>query len=154
MEPCVFRVPFPSFYKDMDEPSLLANVMSFFSPVATPTPLPRNAANSFDRSVVDEAADMIRRLDFVPFSDPQQMRNYVTNILLKIAAEGKSEASRLRAVEMLGKMKDVSLFEERSTVLVEHMTTEEIKMQLAAKVARLREKTIDAEVVEPTKEKP
>lgn len=87
--------------------------------------------------------------DITVVQSAQQIRNFCTNHLIGIAGdEANKKSDRLRAIEMLGKIKDVSLFEERSTVLVQNMTTEQIKEMLRTKVADLRSKVVHAQTVE------
>lgn len=70
----------------------------------------------------------------------QQIRNLCTNLLIEKAVKGKTETVQLRAVEMLGKIADVALFEERSVVLIENLSTDEIKSSLHEKIKALRQK--------------
>jgi hypothetical protein len=158
MEPCVFRVPFQSHYRDVDEATLLANAAAFFAPAEPNIPDPDETFTAYPRisdSVVSTIlCSLIQQFDFTAFSTPQQLRNYVTNNLLALAAESKTESARLKALELLGKIKDIGLFEERSTVLIEHMTTDEIQTKLRDKVQRLREKTVDAETIDVTPTNP
>jgi len=70
----------------------------------------------------------------------QQIRNLCTNLLIEKAVKGKTETVQLRAVEMLGKIADVSLFEERTVVLVDNMTTDDIKNTLHEKIKALRQR--------------
>lgn len=82
-------------------------------------------------------AGLLNQYDVTVVQSAEQLRNLCTNILIEKATKGKTEQVQLRAVEMIGKIKDVGLFEERSTVLVEHMTTDDIKSRLKEKIGRL-----------------
>jgi hypothetical protein len=141
-------MPFPAVFKGESESSLLANARAFF---ASPQPPLHPSDPAYIAQLVQRAVvDTLKRFDFVPYDNPQQIRNFVANSLLSAAAEFKTESARLKALDMLGKMKDVGLFEERSVRLVEHMTTEELRERLSEKARRLREKTIDAQTVDST----
>lgn len=93
---------------------------------------------------------LLQAYDLPIVQNANQLRNFCTNILIETAGDRENKNSdRLRAVEMIGKIKDVALFEERSTILVEHMTTEEIQKQLRDKVANLRSRVSKAVDVTP-----
>lgn len=70
----------------------------------------------------------------------QQIRNFCVNKLIEKAGTAPKDSDQLRAIEMLGKVKDVALFEERSTVLVQNMTTDQIATSLFDKIALMRNK--------------
>jgi hypothetical protein len=96
---------------------------------------------------------LLTTYDMAVVQDAQQLRNFCTNILIEKAAKGKTESVQLRAVELLGKIKDVGLFEERSSILIGELSTDDIKSRIKDKIGRLRqlaEKTVDAEVVDIT----
>lgn len=91
---------------------------------------------------------LLNAYDMTVVKSAQQLRNFCTNQLIDLAAQAPKNSDRLRAIELLGKIKDVALFEERSTVLVQNMTTAQIKDMLRSKVADLRSKVVNAQTVE------
>lgn len=102
------------------------------SPLSTPTayrsvrPLENKINTVLDTYQVESAAT------------PQAIRNFVLGNLVLLAVEAKTEATKTKCLQMLGNVKDVALFEERSVVHVENMSTEQIQEQLRKYVSRLR----------------
>jgi hypothetical protein len=90
---------------------------------------------------------LLNEYDIAIVESAQQIRNLCMNLLVEKAVSGKSEGIQLRAVEMLGKVKDVGLFEERTTILVEHLSTDEIKRKLLQTVGKLYQ-TVGTEFVD------
>lgn len=80
----------------------------------------------------------ILRTHNVELGNPQGIRNFVLSNLVLLSVEAKNENTKTKCLEMLGKSKDVALFEERTTILIEHMTTEQIQDELRKKAMRLR----------------
>lgn len=68
--------------------------------------------------------------------DAVQIRHLVTNKLIEESSNPDARV-RLKALELLGKMSDVSLFAEKSEVTITHQTTDDIKARLRDKLARL-----------------
>ena len=66
----------------------------------------------------------------------KQLRNLVTNKLI-IESENPDPRTRMRALELLGKISDVGLFAEKSEVTITHQTTDDIKERLRGKLAKL-----------------
>jgi len=75
--------------------------------------------------------------------NPLQIRSFVVDSLQHEARTAQRPADRLRALELLGKLADVSAFETRS--VVEHRSSADTKARLAEKLRRL---TIDVEVTD------
>ena len=65
-----------------------------------------------------------------------QIRHLVTNKLV-LEAENPDARVRIRALELLGKISDVGLFSEKSEITVTHQSTEDLKENLRAKLAKL-----------------
>lgn len=157
-----FHLPFPSDFADEPDEDVLARANSMCGaaeaimaatiasnqqvPITTDDRLLSTIASESEVTIAGVTSTavalhltaLLNEYDMTVVQNAQQLRNFCTNILIDKAATGKSEATQLRAVEMLGKIKDVALFEERSTVLVEHMSSDEIKKRLREKVGRLR----------------
>tara|TARA_R100000687_G_C6355956_1_gene121095 strand:- start:29 stop:634 length:606 start_codon:yes stop_codon:yes gene_type:complete len=93
--------------------------------VATLTPASLLLTNSilqeFGQSVVESA---------------RQIRHMVTNKLV-LETDNPDPKVRIRALELLGKISDVSLFAEKSEVTITHQSTDDIKNKLRSKLAKL-----------------
>lgn len=171
-EPEVFRLPFPGDFDDATYASIAARASALLGAAET---IFQNAASSGQTIDIPGSARELSRdifagagyvssirttaeavhltallnaYDITVVQNAQQLRNFCTNILIDKAATAAKDSDRLRAVEMLGKIKDVALFEERSTVLVHQMTTDQIKTTLRDKYASLRAKAAQAQTVE------
>jgi hypothetical protein len=165
-EPEIFRIPFPSDFDDENPADLIARANALCGaaeaiagacaasgqPLPTPTAQERDAAHiAFSNPTASNLAAsqttaatmlltaMLNEFDTPVVQNAQQVRNFVTNNLIMLASDGKTEGTRVRCLELLGKIKDVGLFEERSTVLVEHMTTDQIKEKLREKFSRIKQ---------------
>lgn len=161
-EPDIFKIPFPPDFADEDFTSIQARASAFCGAaeaiyaaaqgsgqeVIVPEEDAQKARDVFAGtkpiSTQPTTAEMIhltallQAYDMTVVQSAQQLRNFCTNLLIDKAATAKTDQAQLRAVEMLGKIKDVALFEERSTILVEHMTTEQIQAALREKINRMR----------------
>ena len=83
--------------------------------------LTNNILKEFGQSVVQSAT---------------HIRHLVTNKLL-LETENPDAKVRIRALELLGKMSDVSLFAEKSEVTVTHQSTDDLRSKLREKLERL-----------------
>ena len=83
--------------------------------------LTNNILKEFGQSVVESAT---------------HIRHLVTNKLL-LETENPDPKVRIRALELLGKMSDVSLFAEKSEVTVTHQSTDDLRERLRAKLNKL-----------------
>ena len=83
--------------------------------------LTNNILKDFGQSVVESAT---------------HIRHLVTNKLL-LETENPDPKVRIRALELLGKMSDVSLFAEKSEVTVTHQSTDDLREKLRAKLNKL-----------------
>lgn len=176
-EPVVVRVPLPPDFKDETDRDIAARASAICgaaeeivksmlesgqNPEDAITPEDREMAQAAfgigPQSISSEPVKtgtammltaLLNKYDMQVVHNAQQIRNLCTNILLEKAVKGKSDAAQLRAVEMLGKIKDVGLFEERSTVLVENMPTDDLKVKLRQKINQLRHLATDAIDITP-----
>ena len=80
-----------------------------------------NILDEFGQSVVESA---------------NHIRHLVTNKLL-LETENPDPRIRLRALELLGKISDVSLFAEKTEVTVTHRSTDELRDVLRSKLTKL-----------------
>ena len=87
--------------------------------------------NEFGRSVAESAV---------------QIRHLVTNKLL-LETESSNPQSRIRALELLGKISDVGLFSEKSEVTITHQSTDDLKAKLRQKLEKLVNPTEEIEDV-------
>lgn len=98
----------------------------------------REILQEFGQKIVEEA---------------ESIRHLVMNKLV-IETENPDPRVRLRSLELLGKMGDVSLFTERKEITVTHQTSDEVRDRLRARLARLLPQTPtepepeDAEVID------
>jgi len=84
--------------------------------------------------------------------EAQQVRFLVTNKLV-VETENPDPRVRLRALELLGKIGDVGLFNEKREVTVTHQTTDDVKDRLRAKLQQLL--TVeDADFIDDEPEEP
>tara|TARA_R110000772_G_scaffold28840_3_gene72477 strand:- start:413 stop:1000 length:588 start_codon:yes stop_codon:yes gene_type:complete len=92
---------------------------------ATLTPasivMTRNILEEFGRSVAESAV---------------QIRHMVTNKLV-LETDNPDPRIRIRALELLGKISDVGLFAEKSEVTITHQSTEDLRLRLRSKLAKL-----------------
>ena len=65
-----------------------------------------------------------------------QIRHLVTNKLL-LESENSDARVRMRALELLGKISDVSLFAEKSEVTITHQSTDDLRAKLRQKLEKL-----------------
>jgi len=65
-----------------------------------------------------------------------QIRHLVTNKLIE-ETENPDPRVRIRALELLGKISDVGLFSEKTEVTVTHQSTDDLKLKLRSKLAKL-----------------
>jgi hypothetical protein len=77
--------------------------------------------------------------------DVSQVRSALTNKLLEIANCGETKFE-LKAIELLGKHSDVSLFTQRSEININYNSPEALETAIKERVKRL----LDAEVIDVT----
>jgi len=101
--------------------------------IATLTPasivLTDKILTEFGRSVVD---DSIR------------IRHLVTNKLI-LETENPDSRTRIKALELLGKISDVGLFSEKSEITITHQSTDDLKNKLRRKLEKLVPQEEEAE---------
>jgi len=104
-------------------------------------------AHSIIKTVVEEYAKEV-------FDSPQQARSFITNKLLELSTCGDPR-HELRALELLGKLSDISAFTEKSEVVVTAKSSADIDRQIKEKLGQILEKrgvslekVIEAEVFE------
>lgn len=104
--------------------NIMAGVPTGVSPsAASPGALAhlRTLLTEYDREIIGTAA---------------QLRNYIVNRLLELTDTGAPH-TRLKALELLGKVGDVGLFVERSEVTHKSLPATELEARLRAKLTRL-----------------
>lgn len=94
------------------------------------------------KSILDEYS--LRVVD-----NAMQIRLLVTNKLI-LDSDSPDDRTRLRALEMLGKITDVGLFTEKSEVTITHRSTEDLVSSIRSKLHRLMhpDDVTDVKVVE------
>ena len=71
-----------------------------------------------------------------------QIRHMVTNKLV-LESDNSDPRVRIRALELLGKISDVGLFAEKSSITITHQSTDELRDKLRAKLAKLVNPSMD-----------
>ena len=72
------------------------------------------------------------------------IRHLVTNKLI-LETENPDPRTRIRALELLGKISDVSLFAEKSEITVTHQSTDDLRAKLRGKLEKLVNPAYEAE---------
>lgn len=102
---------------------------------------PKNAAKAAPAAKMSIGLSLVQCItnDFsAPVgATPAQVRNLVMNRLI-LETDNPNPNIRMRALELLGKVRDVGLFSERSEMTVTHQTTAELREKLMAKLQKLR----------------
>lgn len=105
-----------------------------------PTTASKAVSNSQAAKMRPEAlmavATVLRDFGHEIAADAAQVRNIVTNKLL-IETENPDARIRIRALELLGKIRDVGLFSDRSEVTVTHQTSSELRSRLKTRLQTL-----------------
>ena len=94
------------------------------------------------KSILDEYSHRV-------VDNAMQIRLLVTNKLI-IDSDSPDDRTRLRALEMLGKITDVGLFTEKSEVTINHRSTEDLVNSIRSKIHKLMhpEDVTDVKAVE------
>lgn len=178
-EPEVFRLPFPSDFEDEPYENLQARASAIIGAgeaiyacakasgqdisITEDDRITSRAVFSGEQAItaIQTTAEsihlsaLLNAYDFTIVQSAQQLRNFCTNILIGIAGDSTNKKGDiLKAVQMLGNIKDVALFEERSTVLVQNMSNEQIESKLTSYVATLRSRVAQATTIEAHDEPP
>lgn len=110
-----------------------------------------NDVDFSDESSTATGALMVRSIleDYLSpiVREAQDLRNYVTNKLI-IESDNADPKVRIKALELLGKIKGVDLFTEHSEVTVHNKSDSELVSVLKAKLSKLANVS-DAVVIEP-----
>ena len=115
-----------------------------FEPGGTSRSVSTAAWKVAKRPEVQQALAQQQAVERLRYSqNPLEIRSFVVDSLQHEARTAQRPADRLRALELLGRLADVSAFETRS--VVEHRTASDTKARLAEKLRRL---TIDVEATE------
>jgi hypothetical protein len=125
----------------------LEETISAFQNAVPPSQNQNIPAHSIIKTVVEEYAKEV-------FDSPQQARSFITNKLLELSTCGDPR-HELRALELLGKLSDISAFTEKSEVVVTAKSSADIDRQIKEKLGQILEKrgvslekVIEAEVIE------
>ena len=79
---------------------------------------------------------ILSQYDMEVVRDAKRLRNYVTNKLI-LETDSPDAKTRMRALELLGKVSDVGLFTERTEITVNNRSTVELENTLRDKLRRL-----------------
>ena len=99
------------------------------------------ASNLASNSKVAVLIDSLKpKLDAVTLHDPSQVKAEIVATLRAILSDTTAkQADRMKAAELLGRWGEVGLFNDISTLKVEHATPEEQVQALTAKLRKLAE---------------
>lgn len=96
-------------------------------------------------------AALLRDYDHQLVDDAVQLRRFVTNKLIEETTK-ENASNRIKALELLGKISDVSLFSEKSEIIVKNASVEDLQGQIRDKLMKIlsKSKVIDGsfEVIE------
>jgi hypothetical protein len=129
-----------SYASDPDKTSKIASAARMSTLTPASIVLTNSILTEFGRSVVESSV---------------QIRHLVTNKLL-LETENPDPRTRIRALELLGKISDVGLFAEKSEITVTHQSTDDLKAKLRTKLEKLvnpvlttdQEVVLDGEVID------
>jgi hypothetical protein len=110
-----------SYASDPDKTSKIASAARMSTLTPASIVLTNSILTEFGRSVVESSV---------------QIRHLVTNKLL-LETENPDPRTRIRALELLGKISDVGLFAEKSEITITHQSTDDLKSKLRRKLEKL-----------------
>jgi hypothetical protein len=110
-----------SYASDPDKTSKIASAARMSTLTPAYIVLTNSILTEFGRSVVESSV---------------QIRHLVTNKLL-LETENPDPRTRIRALELLGKISDVGLFAEKSEITITHQSTDDLKSKLRRKLEKL-----------------
>lgn len=100
--------------------------------VSKPTPEAVRAYNA----TANHLRICLERYDQQVIQDNDQLRTYITNRLLEISQCGSTK-EELKALELLGKSSDVSLFSEKTEINITHTSSASLEDTIKNKITRL-----------------
>jgi len=100
------------------------------------SPSQYNPAALYQGNVALKLSALLNEYDQRVVLNATQARTYITNRLLEISSCGDARYE-LKAIELLGKLSDVSAFTEKSEVTITHRTSDDLKTAIADKINRL-----------------
>lgn len=130
---------------DQDVASILATSYAQ-DPAKTSTQVTTKRAATLTPPSIRLANEILREFNHSVVESSIQLRHLVTNKLI-IESENPDARTRMRALELLGKISDVGLFAEKSEVTITHQTTDDIKERLRGKLAKLVNPELEVEDV-------
>ena len=80
---------------------------------------------------------ILKEFSHLVATNAAEIRNLVTNKLV-LETENADPRTRMRALELLGKISDVGLFAERKEVTITHQNTTELQEKLRTKLEKLK----------------
>lgn len=101
----------------------------------------------YSAPVAARLSALLNEYDKTIIADAAQARTYIMNRLLDISACGDTK-NELRAIELLGKMSDISAFTEKSEITITHRTSEDLRKAISDKISKLlgKDNAVDVEV--------
>jgi len=123
---------------DMDDQEIAATLVTSYAqdPVQTSQQVTTKRAATLTPPSIRLTNNILTEFNHSVVESSVQLRHLVTNKLI-IESENPDARTRMRALELLGKISDVGLFAEKSEVTITHQTTDDIKDRLRSKLAKL-----------------
>jgi len=97
--------------------------------------------------IARHVGEMLDRYDRELVADATEIRVYLTNRLIQESNSDK-DATRLKALDMLGKLSDVGAFMDRKEIYVHNQSTETIEDALRKKIDKLLGKPVEGIVLD------
>lgn len=103
--------------------------------------------NDYKPATYHQVKSILNEYSLRVVDNAMQIRLLVTNKLI-IDSDSPDDRTRLRALELLGKITDVGLFTEKSEVTVTHRSTEDLVNSIRSKIHKLMHPTDVVDVTE------
>ena len=101
-----------------------------------PPKMPNVPAGIYSSTTAIRLATILSEYDTQIAKDASQIRTYVTNRLIEISKCGETK-NELKALELLGKISDVSLFVEKSEIKITHTASNDLESMIRSKISNI-----------------
>jgi hypothetical protein len=107
----------------------------------TSDPNKTNPPELYQGNVALKLGALLNEYDQRVILDATQARTYIMNRLLELSGSGDAK-TELKALELMGKMSDISAFSEKSEVTITHRSSGDLKAVLEQKISKLLQSNI------------
>ena len=104
-------------------------------------PADTNPPELYQGNVALKLGALLNEYDQRVILDATQARTYIMNRLLELSGSGDAK-TELKALELMGKMSDISAFSEKSEVTITHRSSGDLKAVLEQKISKLLQSNI------------